>query len=70
MIANRSNEAHGRGSSRWTGENPAGEQRGVLLASLIMFVSGWGWSGLSGGHDTAAHRRRNLAVFHSVADLL
>ena len=42
MIANRSNEAHGRGSSRWTGENPAGEQRGVLLASLIMFVSGWG----------------------------
>ena len=42
MIANRSNEAHGRGSSRWTSENPAGEQRGVLLASLIMFVSGWG----------------------------
>ncbi len=42
MIANRSNAAHGSGSSRWTGENPAGEQRGVLLASLIMFVSGWG----------------------------
>ncbi|MCY3780086.1 MAG: hypothetical protein OXG78_07250 [Chloroflexi bacterium] len=41
MIANRSGEARGRASSRWSGENPAGEQRGVLLASLIMFVGGW-----------------------------
>lgn len=42
MIANRSDGVRGRGSSRWAGENPVGEQRGVLLASLVMFVSGWG----------------------------
>ncbi len=42
MIANRSGEVNGRSSSLWSGENPVGEQRGVLLASLIMFISGWG----------------------------
>lgn len=42
MIANRSNERQSRGLSPWSSENPAGEQRGVLLAALLMFVSGWG----------------------------
>ena len=42
MIANRSDEYQGPRLPRWSRDNPAGEQRGVLLASLIMFVGGWG----------------------------
>lgn len=42
MIANRTGEAQRRGLSRLTGANPGGEQRGVLLASMLMFVVGWG----------------------------
>lgn len=41
MIADRSS-GDGRVSSRWSGGNPAGEQRGLLLASLLMFFCGWG----------------------------
>ena len=36
MIANRSGEAGGRG------DRPAGEQRGLLLAALVMCIGGWG----------------------------
>lgn len=42
MIANRSYKHQSRRFSRWSKENPAGEQRGVMLASLLLFVSGWG----------------------------
>ncbi len=41
MIANRSGRSQSRRLPRWSGESPAGEQRGVLLASLLMFVGGW-----------------------------
>ena len=42
MIANRSGEASDRAVFRLAGINPAGEQRGVLLAALLMFIGGWG----------------------------
>lgn len=42
MIANRPGDVHGRAYPRRSVENPAGERRGVLLASLIMCVCGWG----------------------------
>ncbi len=42
MIANRSDPGHRLELPRRPGENPTGEKRGVLLASLIMAVGGWG----------------------------
>ena len=42
MLANRSSVSHSQNPSQWAAANPAGEQRGVLLASLIMFIAGWG----------------------------
>ena len=42
MIANRASEAPRRRFWRGAGTHPAGEQRGVLLAAILMFVFGWG----------------------------
>ena len=45
MLANHSSLSHGKSPPEWGGENSSGEQRGVLLASLMMFIAGW--SGLA-----------------------
>ena len=40
MIANRSDEA-GFGAATGSSEGPAGEQRGLLLAALLLALVGW-----------------------------
>ncbi len=42
MIANRSGKSSGRGLPNEPGWRASGEQRGLLLASLFMIISGWG----------------------------
>ena len=42
MLANQSKDTRNRGMPSWDAANPTGEQRGLLLASLAMFIAGWG----------------------------
>ena len=42
MLVNRSRQLNRRGSQSPPARSPVGEQRGVLLASLLMFLVGWG----------------------------